>query len=371
MDTWIEEFLRCVNNLQIEESVLIKNENLPEKIFRYRPANEHSLDNLKNDTVWLCSPNKYNDPYDSEVTLDSEQLFQIAFNNRIEDFPRINEYFSIQEIETLKSSPDPLSELTKGILKKHFSQNPSILENIHSELLNIFKKLINGAIEKEIIEKYLIKYREAVRLCSFSQTNSSIVLWTHYANNHEGFCVEYNLATLDIDDDRRRCLFPIIYSDKLCDISHLFEVVIANDVDASAINDIITALSNGQIPTPNDDLAKKFKLGALLSPLYKSREWSYEREWRLLMNTSNPGQNYSMPTPSAIYLGARINEDNKKIISDIAASKNIDVYQMKLSKFEFKLIQEKLGATDLSPLEQMHYDIEQKLIPSIRRKLEG
>lgn len=36
-------------------------------------------------------------------------------------------------------------------------------------------------------------------------------MWSHYANNRAGVCIEYNFRALDISDLRKRLLYPVLY----------------------------------------------------------------------------------------------------------------------------------------------------------------
>ena len=361
-DVWIDEFLNLFNNFQFEKANLLKHENMPERIFRYRPINEHSIDNLRNDTIWLSSADKYNDPYDSAVTVDFESIYKIAINKALKENP--------------PSTPEVLEKIKSIFLGEDSTKAEySSLEIKVKEAREHHKQQLDKSIQENFFPM-----RKAFKVCSFSLINSSIIMWAHYAKNHEGFCVEYNLKPLDISDECKRFLFPVIYSDKICDITNIVELVLASDlgkinvsvlktpdgksfpislgpqthVIVPVLNDLIASVSNGQAPTINPtnaqalfDGVKKYGWGLdnLLAPLYKSREWSYEREWRFVQqgDPSAPDQNCPMPTPSRIYLGAKISQKNKESICDIAASKKIDIFQMKLSAYEFKLFEEKIS----------------------------
>ena len=67
--------------------------------------------------------------------------------------------------------------------------------------------------------------------------------------------------------------------------------------------------------------------------LYKSTQWSYEKEWRLIVSKMNDFQDktpvciYNM-RPKAIYYGSRISPINKKLLHLIAKEKGIKEYQM-------------------------------------------
>jgi hypothetical protein len=72
---WGSEFVNALNNNNWEEVVEIKNESVPEKIYKYTPLfdqkwrdfskeNNNRLKSLENQTVWVSSPEKLNDPFE-------------------------------------------------------------------------------------------------------------------------------------------------------------------------------------------------------------------------------------------------------------------------------------------------------------------
>jgi hypothetical protein len=76
MSNWKEEFVNClegstVEHSQLEKALAIKAENMPTHIYRYQPDINNRRESLANDKVWLCSPDKYNDPYDCEFTISA------------------------------------------------------------------------------------------------------------------------------------------------------------------------------------------------------------------------------------------------------------------------------------------------------------
>ena len=67
--------------------------------------------------------------------------------------------------------------------------------------------------------------------------------------------------------------------------------------------------------------------------LYKSPQWSYEKEWRLIVSKINEVQDKSPVCISnirstAIYYGADIAPINRKMLHMIAKEKGIKEYQM-------------------------------------------
>ena len=83
--------------------------------------------------------------------------------------------------------------------------------------------------------------------------------------------------------------------------------------------------------------------------MFKSLDWSYEKEWRIIKQT-NLNYDDNKPniefidniTPKEILLGTNVSEENKKKLKNISKEKNIPIYQMKLETFnkEYKLTKE-------------------------------
>lgn len=79
------------------------------------------------------------------------------------------------------------------------------------------------------------------------------------------------------------------------------------------------------LPCPDEFMPRKVAL-------IKSKEWAYEKEWRLFYQLSkgyDPEQHSCIKyKPSAIYLGRNISDINQKILVDIAKEKDLPVYRM-------------------------------------------
>ena len=140
----------------------------------------------------------------------------------------------------------------------------------------------------------------------------SILMWGHYARDHKGFCIEYDVDS-SFDEIRRRMLCPVVYSNELFDATKYFEAAIL-------------------------DSTKSNNTFALVAALYKSPEWAYEQEWRLIY----PGGivamgNYQMGTPSRVFLGTKITDADRTQIMAICRAKKIECWQMRLSMNSFKL----------------------------------
>lgn len=146
-------------------------------------------------------------------------------------------------------------------------------------------------------------------LSCFSETPHSNLMWGHYANKHTGFCLEYDLTRIP---PTAQLIMPVVYTKA--------------PFDASMILDM-------------RNIGEKF---AVLCPLlFKSNDWSYEKEWRIII----PDNDYSIPhvitldnAISGVYFGFRSYGSERDELEMWAESKGIPAYQVERSymSFDFK-----------------------------------
>lgn len=319
-NSWKTEFLRLfgsrtVNLPNLELAMQLKDQNLPKKLFKFRGINKFSLENLRTDTVWLCSANRYNDPYDSASTWSGDIVFREIAKQRFgEVLDSIDAHSLLQpaEIEAVKNSSDPSLELNRILLAKITDQNSEESTRLLKELTEIRR----GVIESKLITQLSDKVQSSIKVCSFSEAVDSILMWGHYASSHTGFALGYDIGALQTDDLRRRLLHPVIYS------KHLFDAT-----------EFISTSANG---------GKFNNLFGVLAAMHKGMDWSYEREWRLIFPSGpeEPDRNIGMPRPSAIYLGSKIRPEHEVGLLKMASERRMQVYKMKLSATEFSLVAE-------------------------------
>lgn len=139
-------------------------------------------------------------------------------------------------------------------------------------------------------------------------------MWSHYADQHKGFCIEYPIGALPSGDVRRTLIRPVIYRSELFD----------------ATGYMVQGVGGAQFNNLFGELAC----------LFKAAEWAYEKEWRLVIAGGDaiPERKYPMPTPSRIILGARISEDDAKRLTDVARRRRIPVFRAEISRRRFSLV---------------------------------
>lgn len=166
------------------------------------------------------------------------------------------------------------------------------------------------------LDEFAQSFRKKFSIISFSERNSSLLMWSHYANEHKGFCVEYGT------NEFSSFFFPVMYSDRIPD-----------------------ALENEySIP---------------LSMITKLTDWQYELEWRIVNQCEEcelDGFKYPAPIPKAIYLGCRIDENKELKEKLIEASKKLGIalYLMKMKRGYYELETEMIH--DYSKERILHMD---------------
>ncbi|WP_428737440.1 DUF2971 domain-containing protein [Sulfurimonas sp.] len=330
--TWIEEFTNMlfpvnVKELNIEGAYMLKHGHLPKSIFKYRAVNQYSLQNLEEDTIWLADPKSFNDPYDCAHTFDYEFIAKSRDHEYIKNFlDSEHNNLSLSKIKQneILQSHEPLKALFDYLLKDEEAEKK---EGIELVFLEIQKKM-----SEDFIKTSSISFSSSFKLCSFSEINDSLLMWAHYADYHKGFCIEYDIENIPYSDYRRRFLYPVIYSDSMFDATEHF----MQDAKSENFN----------------------SLHLIKAGLVKAKDWTYEKEWRLIFSSGTLAQeqSYYMGKPKAVFLGTRISESNQEKLVQICERKKIPLYKMKSDTNKFLL-----EATTLQDAKQHFFNTNKKV----------
>lgn len=239
-------------------------------------------------------PEVFNDPYDCDLLVDDSFLLQKAARELYISTLAEMQVLSESEKELLRTTKDWKTAL-ESIMQISFSSN------FDGELMNAVNTTFQG-IRKEL------------RVDCFSEAKDSILMWSHYAKKHTGFCVEYDFHNSKLAQH----LHPVQYAQDRKFIPGSF-----------ADHDNVTA-----------------NQAVYEAALYKSEEWSYEKEWRCVFykNQLNPLpfdiSRFAFDVQScitAVYLGAKTPEKYCTQICDHYKGMHIKIYQMELIPDSYKL----------------------------------
>lgn len=218
-EKWLDEYREYIAEGKISnaKNLLLKKIPKDKIVYKYFRGNNRDWKSITKKEVWLCQAGRFNDPFDCAF----------LYNCRSKEiYDRATEYdLAVEE----------------GL--KQYEQDK----------------------ESERIQK-------SVFIACFSEKCDSMLMWSHYGDEHRGLCAGYNLHELI---EKYSC-FPVIYSDKMPQKKAL-------------------------------DIGNKDMLYE--SILTKSKDWEYEAEWRIIdideKKAGDNGKLIEFIKPVSIYMGKR------------------------------------------------------------------
>lgn len=147
----------------------IREREVPELLYKFRTwmnkDKPHDHDIITDQTAWFASPASFNDPFDCKIPyrhhlLTSDQQFRRVYERGQEHNPNWDK--------------DRLTDETNAILRNHpmFSS----VQSVREKAMNDYSELMS----------------EAYGILCLSGNCDNIVMWSHYADSHHGFCVEFD-----------------------------------------------------------------------------------------------------------------------------------------------------------------------------------
>jgi hypothetical protein len=213
-------------------------------LYKYRAYNTHSLCILINRKVWFAKPGSFNDPFDCKIPFDHRLTPEaaVSYGRKVGTHEKnINAIFN-----------------SKGEIQKGFMEE--------------WGKTLKAS-DKEL---------EKMGVFTLSESSNNILLWSHYADGHRGFCVEF-IRNPDNQLGNYEITRRVQYRD-----------------DYPIIN-----------PIKEDVFDLKF--------FTKASDWEYEREWRLVNEEGDSEESLPDVDISAIIFGLKMAESHKKIIRKITS----------------------------------------------------
>lgn len=263
----------------------------PRYLYRYYSFDEkkHYEDILFKDTLYFSSPKNFNDPFDKGLNIKFKGKGKKFITNHL-----LNEVLPYAYTNFDKEKENRAKDF---IEKNYPAFNPN-----------------NKSIEL-LLQQGSINFVLSSGVCCFSELNNNILMWSHYAWKHTGFCVNFNYEELvksifKYNKKNNVIIYPhkVIYKKKYPRISGYDK----NQVDSLFI---------------------------------KSSLWKYEKEWRFSYSF---GDDKKVPLPksvvSAIYMGLEIEKSNEDIIRKAVSAKQykIELYKAKKIQNKFALCFEKI-----------------------------
>ena len=209
---------------------------LPTKLYKYRSFQVNSLRAITQAEVFYARPSTFNDPLDCDPTIEVDigrvTLERLAYRMLLR---RMNEEEARGEINRLRYYSTEYGD---------YKSDPEVASYLTRMLAQAIKQELDSELGNEGVLSLSAKWRSGL-------------MWSHYADEHRGICIEY-----DTRDQPHPRLRPVDYrAPRAVKTSDLWDWKAKQDKDAEE------QVINTYFYT-------------------KSSEWSYEREWRDVRETS-------------------------------------------------------------------------------------
>ena len=227
MSNWKKEYDELILKGDLDGAIALCKSSVrtDKKIYKFFKGTNRDLNTVKENKIWMSRGDYFNDPFDSSFFVNRKSK---------ERYPEEERDMAIRDFLE-QEDQDNLS---------HDMQHNSLIT-------------------------------------SFSENSDSILMWSYYARDHKGFCVEYSLSKLV----EKQLILPVVYSDNMLQITKYTE--------------------NNRI----------------IGMLVKAKCWQHEKEWRMIKladeNSLENGELVeNIPLPTAFFYGIRIwNNERENIES--------------------------------------------------------
>ncbi len=273
---------------------------MPIKLYKYRTFGVRALRSLTGAEVHYSRPLTFNDPLDCDPTIDVDigraTLEKLLYRMLLR---RLEKKQAAERVNYLRYMSTEYGNFESD-------------KDVEAYLVRMLASDIKSELDDEFSQHGVL---------SLSATWSSALMWSHYADEHRGICIEYD--TTDQDHPNLR---PVSY--------HATRAVKASDL----------ARWKGA-----DDAAAKDRV--LQTYFYsKSSEWKYEKEWRDVRKDNGITE---LPFKiNAIHFGLRCDH---AVISSIVRLLNdqpqIKLYTIRPKDDTFKLRRSRLSAEDIAEID--------------------
>lgn len=157
-------------------------------------------------------------------------------------------------------------------------------------------------IDQNLISQRLDERIKKARVCCFSKTKKNQLMWAHYAEEHKGFCIGFNIRNLlGNGNNLTTGVLPVDYKSL-----NPYQDIIKN---VQMLLDL-----GGKVQSTN--LLEEFIKRALAT---KYTGWKYEKEVRLI-STKIEILNFRPESINSITFGLKMESHNKQTLKELLSS---------------------------------------------------
>ena len=241
-------------------------------LYKYRSYNKNSLSVLIDKKIWVSSPSAFNDPFDCKISLDK--------NYSNSDYTKFSMEVGLDANQYTKDT-------FQGIHDSY--ENGKLTKTARHAVDSAFKD-----IQKQVLNTGVF---------SLSESKSNLLLWSHYADSHRGFCIEFERSP-DSELGKDKQTSPVEYKKE-------FPIIKLSEIAPDGMQ-------------------------LLRAILTKAIDWKYEKEWRMFFKKADT--HHDLPARiSSIIFGCRMAEKHKTKIKNIMNDDDIIFKEAKISPTSYKL----------------------------------
>lgn len=291
------------------------------KLYRYTSLSDHTLKYLENMELYFQNPLYFNDPFECDLNcLDFEfgENFDKRFDNYVLILRNRLDYINIKIIEISCRLRDYASSDEK--FRYYYATESNLLFREFNDLkeeISILEKVHYSKRKSALLDSWYTKKEKVINrigVVCYTETNSNILMWSHYANSHKGLCFEFDSNQNPVKRWKNYKFHPINYSD-------------SRKIDI---------LEHGYVES-------FFKLLTT-----KSLHWEYEKEHRLITIKGSGCQPSPVDSIKSIIIGDKFKNNNGgyllkfmdilyKLKERRNSSKQIKYYKAERDKHNFQL----------------------------------
>lgn len=274
-------------------------------LFKYRSATVESVEMLRRRVFWAALPQSFNDPFDCTWAIidDNDQhklRVMLVFVKAQIDI--IRRELGAHQRSRFGFSRTAMRELTRQF--ERADGNVDALEALYYRFDRMLPEAWRAVLPAD--GRRLVKQRlETVGVVSLSSRRDSLLMWSHYADSHHGYCLCFDRERFP----KSLICRPVIYSRQFPDV-RLDEITFERGIHLARgvkrhhrMADAATTIVPLRDPV-------------LLHVIYsKAEHWAYEQEWRILVEGGGSELRHPGPLREVIF-GMRCSAEMKALIVD-------------------------------------------------------
>ena len=306
----------------------------PKYLIKFYSPEDYNFNSLERGEVFMSSPVNFNDPYDCKLTFNREDLLKRYLTDwichdcrKLEHNVVRTDCFDWNDSHRLWCTKDPSPIHHRDDYRDTIDDALStILGTKDLDFYRIVTKRIDCLLTRaQAFISELAKYTDIGVSCFCNcerpyNIDNTNLMRSHYAKNHQGFCVMYcfdeQITGKPLPSNLLKSIVPVTYTKHRIFISKMF---------------ILRYLNDRLLWNDMDKLIDR--IGHSL--ITKSTVWKYENEWRYISNKVK--ETVPFPYAAAIFIGCQADDDTRERLNRIANCINIPIYQTKLNNSIYKL----------------------------------